>query len=163
VVEQRSLPALLAELERQADELRRKVAHHTSQEEHHREQKQLPTERLQTLDERLLRFRESAEAVLAVAETPKSNAPSAVEDWGSAYRPKLGRMVEHVVGDRFDPTPFGAEDISREVNRLFAQHLRRATDGRQISVVLRRLRDQGRLRLARAGRAYREALYARVE
>lgn len=162
MTEHRSLPALLTDLERQTEKLRQEVALHTRQEEHHREQKQLLAERLQQLDERLQRFREAAEAVLEVAETPKSSAPSPVEDWGSASRPKIGRMVEHVLDHRLEPVAFGAEEISREVNRVFGDRLRRTTDGRQVSVVLRRLRDQGRLRLAKKGRAYSEAFYERA-
>jgi hypothetical protein len=160
--EKRTLPTLLADLEGQVERLRQGVALHTQQEEHHREQKKILAERLAALDERLGRFREAAAAVLELAEPPAATAaPSPIEDFGSASKPKLSRMVDHVLAQRLDATPFGAAEISREVNRHFGQRLRHATDAGQISVFLRRYRDDGRLRMARKGRSYSEALYAR--
>jgi len=163
--EKRTLAALLSDLEGQAERLRQGVAFHTEQEKHHGEQRKDLADRLAALDERLGRFREAATAVLELAEPPAARAtpqaPSPVEDFGSASRPKLTRMVQHVLAQRTDANPFGAAEISSEVNRVFGQRLRRATDARQISVVLRRYRNDGRLRLARKGRSYSEALYAK--
>jgi hypothetical protein len=159
-MERRSLSHLLSDLEGQAERLRQAVAVHTQQEEHHREQRRALGERLEALEERLGRFRDAAAAVLEMAEPPRQPAPDVAADFGSPSRPKLARMVDHVLAGRPDATPFGAAEISREVNRVFRDRLRRTTDGRQISVVLRRYCDQGQLRLARPGRPYDEALYA---
>jgi hypothetical protein len=159
MVERRSLSNLLDDLEGQAGKLRQAVAAHTQKEEHHREQRRTLGERLEALEERLGRFRDAATAVLEMAEPPRDPAPAATADFGSPASPKLARMVDHVLAVRPDATPFGATEISREVNRLFRDRLRRGTDGRQISVVLRRYCDQGELRLARPGRPYSEGLY----
>lgn len=152
------------ELENPVEKLRQSVALHEQQEEHHREQKRIQKEKLVLVEECLASFRTAAEAALEVAEPPAAPAVLPVhdlEDWGSMSRPKVGKMIERVVAERTaDSSPFGARDISREVNRRFGDKMRSTTDGRKVSVNLRRLEGR-RLGVDRghwsAGAFYRSA------
>lgn len=158
--ESRSIQSLLAELEVQVGTLRREVATHAEREDFHREQKTSGTERLELLEARLEKFKTAATELLEVAGPPAAAPVVDSEDWGTLAHPKVARMVERVLAERPAGAAFGATEVSRAVNQAFSPRLRRAVDARQISVILRRLEARGRLRLARKGKAYGEALYS---
>jgi hypothetical protein len=58
-------------------------------------------------------------------------------------------------------TSFGAAQITAETNRRYREKLHRPLNARDVSVILRRLREAGRLRLVRGGKSNQEALYAK--
>lgn len=160
--EQRSIATLLTDLEARIETLRREVAFHEQQETHHRERGASSAATLAELETRLAEFRTAAQALLAVAPPPaKATLPASLdtEDWGTQARPKIGKMVERVIAEREGDAPFNPTQVSRDVNRRFAGRLKRSSDSRQISVILRRLAAAGKLEIARKGKAYEEALY----
>jgi len=161
--EQRSIATLLTDLEARIETLRREVVFHKQQEAQHREQGAKSAETLAELETRLGEFRTAAQALLAVAPPPpaRSTVPASLdtEDWGTQARPKIGKMVERVIAEREGDAPFNPSEVSRDVNRRFGGRMKRSSDPRQISVILRRLAAAGKLEIARKGKAYEEALY----
>lgn len=164
--ENRSIATLLTDLEARIENLRREVAFHKQQETHHREQGVTSAESLAELETRLAEFRTAAQALLAVAPPPPARsatpAPLDTEDWGTQARPKIGKMVERVIAEREGDDPFNATEVSHHVNQRFSGRMKRSSDARQISVILRRLAAAGTLQIARKGKAYEEALYTRA-
>jgi hypothetical protein len=71
------------------------------------------------------------------------------------------RFIRSVVESREEGEPFGASAVTAEVNRRFADRLRRPIDTRMVSDVLRRMNSARQIHLVRAGKAFSEALYAR--
>jgi hypothetical protein len=61
-----------------------------------------------------------------------------------------------------DSESFGAAEIAAETNRRYRSLLQRPSMARTVSVTLRRLRQSGRIRLVREGKALQEALYAKT-
>ena len=158
----RSIAEIVDSLERQVAFYREREAFHAQQEAYQREQRSAYAAELETVTRHLEAFRAAAEAAVPLADravTPVAPAPE--EDFGSASRPKLGRMVGKVLADLGKHQPFGLTLVTAEVNRRFGERLRRPVDERQVSVVLRRLQRAGKLHLVRRGRPHWEALYSR--
>jgi hypothetical protein len=154
-----SLPDLLADLES-------KVAFHRRQEGLCAEQEALFRERRSFHAAELARISQCYETLRAAAATAAEIAGQALpaespgEDLGSRSRPKLTRMVTRVLEDKPASAPFGATEVTAEVNRRYAAHLRRPAEEEQISVILKRMAETGRLHRLRKGRPYYQALYS---
>jgi hypothetical protein len=155
-----SLADLLADLEA-------KVAFHRRQEGLCAEQEALFRERRSFHAAELARISQCYESLRTAAATAEEIAAQAIpaepagEDLGSRSRPKLTRMVARVLEDKAWSARFGAREVTAEVNRRYAAHLRRPADEEQVAIVLKRMADAGRLHKLRKGRPYHEALYAR--
>jgi len=154
-----SVEDVLANLEARAAFHRQQEAHHRDQEAfhaqqevHHREQRALHVTELEKTLKDLEVFRVVA-ASAAAQSVPRLEIPP-------PGRKRVSRMVALVAADL--PEPFGPTAIAEETSRRYAGHLSAPVDPRAASDVLRRLRAQGRLELARKGTAKREALYRRV-
>jgi hypothetical protein len=158
----RSIADVLETLEAQAIYHQERESFHASQEEHHREQRSGHATRLEEIRRRLEAFRIAAVEALDLADEPAVPAAAREEvDLGPASRPRLGRMVDLILGSKGASERFGPVTLCEEVNRHFGDRLRRPVDASQISVVLRRLSRMGRIRQVRRGRPHWEALYVR--
>jgi hypothetical protein len=67
--------------------------------------------------------------------------------------------VTLILRDKGAAERFGPVGLSREVNQRFGQRLRRPVTVAQMSIVLRRLQNQGKIHQVRRGRPHWEALY----
>lgn len=158
----RSIADVLETLEAQAVFHQERESFHASQEAHHREQKSGHAARLEAIRSRLEAFRTAAVEALDLAEEPVVDAAAREEvDLGPASRPRLGRMVDLILGSKGASERFGPVTLCAEVNKHFGDRLRRRVDPGQISVVLRRLSRMGRIHQVRRGRPHWEALYVR--
>jgi hypothetical protein len=162
----RSVGEILASLESQAGFHRERAAFHAGHEEHHKAQRSAHESELAEIERRLEAFRAAASEALELADRPAVAVPQPdvkQKDLGSASRPKLGRMVTLLLQDKGVSERFGPAGLTREVNERFGERLRRPVTVPQISIVLRRLQNQGKIHQVRQGRPHWEALYAKEE
>lgn len=159
----RTVAELVASLESQLAFYRDNEELHAKQEAFHREQRSLHGAEREKIERALEAFGAAVTGALTLAErTLARSAPDdGGADLGSASNPRLGKMVELILAGKGADERFGPVGLSQEMNRRFANRLRRPVDARQISVVLRRLRRLGRIHLVRKGRPHWEALYSR--
>ena len=160
----RSVGEILASLETQAAFHRERAAFHAGHEENHRKQRSGHEADLAEIERRLEAFRAAAAEALDFADRPAVAVPEPdvkQKDLGSASRPKLGRMVTLLLEDKGASERFGPVGLAREVNERFGERLRRPVIAPQISIVLRRLQDQGKVHQVRPGRPHWEALYVK--
>lgn len=158
----RSIAEVLETLEAQAAFHEERESFHTGQEEQHREQRNVHAARLQEIRRRLEAFRAAAEEALDFAEEPAiSTAVKEEADLGPASRPNLTRMIELILATKRPGERFGPVTLCEEVNRHFADRLRRPFEPGQVSVALRRFARLGRIHQVRQGRPHWEALYVK--
>lgn len=162
----RSVEEILARLQEQVDFHGERESFHAAQEELHREQRSSHAASLEEARRRLESFQAAAEEAVELADRsavpPKRQGQDVeIENLGSPARPKVGRMVTLLLKEKGPDERFGAQGLCREVNQRFRDHLRRAVDSVQMSVVLRRLQRRGIIHEVRPGRPYAEALYVR--
>jgi hypothetical protein len=86
-------------------------------------------------------------------------ARKAAEDDGEAL--PVSQLVARVVREKSEGERFGPSSLAKELNQRFAKTLRRRLDGRSVSIALRRLAAEGRIRIVEKGRAFHEAVYTR--
>ena len=135
---------------------------HAQQEGHHREQRTLHAAEAEKIQSRLEPFRTAAESVEELAEEPipglkpKQQTPNL-----GPGQPNPTRVIRAVVESYEPGERFGANTLAAEVNRSHSDKLDAPVDGRAVSVVLRRMREERRIHLVRPGKAYSEALYSR--
>lgn len=156
-----SVAEILAKLEERVRFHREKAAFHVEQEAFHREQGAHHAAELEKVTARYGAFQASAGDAVDLAQElaiPPA-APKAPEERdGRVFKSRLiVRVVESLEKDR----PFGASEVTSEVNRRYRERLRQPVDNRAASTVLRRLRDAGRIREVQKGRAFQEARYTR--
>jgi hypothetical protein len=157
-----SVARVLAKLEARAAHHQEQQAFHAGQEAHHREQKALHEAELETVKQNLESFRSVAAtavdlATQAAAEPPSSTSLDIESEYG---RLMVSRMIRVVVESQaIGGEPFGGADIAEEVNKRFADRLRRPIDSRTAGDVLRRMRLEKRIHLLRLGKPFYEALY----
>lgn len=162
----RSVDEIMASLQEQVDFHGERERFHAAQEELHREQRGSHAAALEEARKRLEVFRAAAAEALDLAQRSavpaKRQAPAFEdEDLGSASRPKLGRMVLLLLGEKRPDERFGAQELCSEMNERFGGRMRRFVDSTQTSVVLRRLHRRGLIHQVRPGRPHQEALYVR--
>jgi hypothetical protein len=162
----RSVDEILARLQEQVDFHGERESFHAAQEELHREQRSSHAAALEEARRRLESFQAAAAEAVELADrdvVPKKRQGEdpEIQNLGSAARPKVGRMVTLLLKEKGPDERFGGQELCREVNQRFRDHLKRAVDSIQMSVVLRRLERRGIIHQVRPGRPYKEALYVR--
>jgi hypothetical protein len=158
-----SVAEVLSNLEARADFHRKREAFHAEQEAHHRDQRATHAAELEKVLQSLETFRAVSSTALDLARQPlvhREHIATQIEVPRSG-RLMGSRLIRSVVERWAGSEPFGAAAVAQEVNRLFRDHLRRPVDERNASDVLRRMKREGLLHLARKGKAFHEALYAR--
>ena len=162
----RSVEEILARLQEQVDFHGERESFHAAQEELHREQRSSHAAALEEARRRLEAFQAAASEAVELAErnvvpSKRQGQDVEIENLGSPGRPKVGRMVTLLLKEKGPDERFGAQELYHEVNQRFRDHLKRAVDSVQMSVVLRRLERRGIIHQVRPGRPYKEALYVR--
>lgn len=153
-----SLEEILRNLEQQVAFHREQATLHARQEELHRDQRALHEAEL----EKASRHLESLRTVAVPASEAVAPAPAkAATDSDVGPHPKLTTLIARILEGRPTDEPFGARAMTAEINRRFRQVLGRDADLRSVSAALRRMNEQGRIRLVREGRAVQEGLYAK--
>lgn len=135
---------------------------HAQQEIHHREQSAFHTAELQKVREHFEAFQASAVAAAELARETVIPAPAAKAEDHREFigkRVQVTRLIARVLDELTEGQTFGAAWVAQEINRRYRDILRDPTDARAVSVTLRRLKNAGRLRLVRKGKASHEALY----
>ena len=154
-----SLSQILANLEAKIASHRQKEVYHAEQEVFHREQRALQAAELAASLERYEAFKAVAGPAAEMASSFTPAASKKMEEIpSSTVRSKLVSQVlaSLPAGEIFSPSR-----ISAEINRRFGRHLRRPASARMVSSALRRLRDEGKIRLVERGGPYHEALYTK--
>jgi hypothetical protein len=156
---------VLAHLEARIASLRLREAHHAEQAAFHQEEQKHCAEQLAelTTHHEALRAAASAAVRLAREETIPVSVPLVKVSLPAAgQRPRIRNLVQQAVEHQPSGESFSPSFLARFLNQSLhgTGHAPVATS--QVSTVLRRLVQDGRLRLAQAGRPHREALYARV-
>lgn len=164
-----SVAQILANLEARYAFHREQEALHARQEAHHREQRTAHAAEMERVRGRLESFKAASESLEELAEEPipaiaaiaryPGQTPKEAPDLGSG-RPTPTRMIRAVVEGHRPGDRFGANGVAAEVNRRYPDKLDAPVDGRTVSVVLRRMRDERRIHLVRPGKAHHEALYS---
>ena len=161
-----SIEEVVANLEQRVVFHREQEAFHAQQEVHHREQREVHAAELATVLQSLEAFRTAATAAVGltrpVVEPPVPTVVEQEEELPPPGRLRVSRLIRRVVKSPALREPFGPKTVAEELNRRYAQRLGQAISRRTASDVLRRLRAEGVLRLARKGKAVHEALYTRT-
>jgi hypothetical protein len=136
----RSIAEVLSSLDTQAAFHREREAYHAAQAAAHQERQSVHAAELAEITRRLELFRAAAGEALELSERA---APAASKETkGAAER-------------------FGPATLAQELNLRFGGRLRRPVSAAQVSVLLRRMSEKGRIHLVRQGRPRWEALYVR--
>jgi hypothetical protein len=154
-----SIAQVLSEMETQIGHHEGQEAFHAQQEVFHHDQRALHAETLAKVRDRYEAFRTAVTAAGEVVQLrPPAAAPAELvlpDDRPITLTKLAGRLIASKGQDEtFTPT-----GVARELNQRFSAKLRRPADGRALSVCLRRLLSQGRLRLVKKGGAVHEAVY----
>jgi hypothetical protein len=160
---ERSFEAIFGWLEAQITYDREKQAFHAQQEAFHREQKALFTAELEKLTAILESFKTAADTATDLASRAKALPPLAPSADIGGRKPSLTKMVARVVEILPAGEAFGPAAVTRQINRHYGERLRRPIQRKLVSIVLRRMADDGRVRSVRPGKPHHEALYARKE
>jgi hypothetical protein len=97
---------------------------------------------------------ELAQREVALPAAPQPPVPS--QDVGR--RPSLTKMVKRILEIRLAGDVFGTSAIAREINRHYGARWGGRSDVKQVSIILRRMEQAGRLRQVREGRPHHETL-----
>jgi hypothetical protein len=160
---ERSIEEILALLDTQIAHDREKEAFHAQQEELHREQRARFAAEL----ERLTAVRESlqtaADAALDLVRRGAALPPSKPSPDIGRRKPSLTKMVTRIIEIQPAGQTFGPNAIARAINHHYGDRLRRPVYTKLVSIVLRRMAADGRVRSVRPGKPHKEALYMRKE
>ena len=156
---QLSVAQVLANLEAQMGFHRDKEAQHAEQEAFHRERRAAHAAELETIARHYEAFKASAAGAAEIAGRAGALAPA---EPLPPLKPVLpSRLVARAVTEMPAGEAFAPSRIASEVNRRYSRELRKPVDSRLASTALRRLKDQGKIRLVTPGTAHREAVYSR--
>lgn len=158
-----SLKEMLADLERRLAFHRAQEAIHAQQETVHRDERARHAAAVETVAQQLAALQEassSAESFLReAAPLPAPPAPPAKD---AEAPPRLGsQMIGLVVRDWPADRSFTARAVTAEVNRRFAEALRRPISLPTVARTLLRFKKKGRLRVVREGVSHKESVYKR--
>ncbi len=144
---QLSVAQVLASLEEQMRFHREQEEQHAAQEAFHREKRAHHAAEHETVARHYEAFKASASAAAEIAA--RSGVPSPPPEVpAAALKPQLpSRLVARAVAEMPAGEPFAPSRIAAEVNRRYSRELRRPIDSRLASTAIRRLMDQGRVRL----------------
>jgi len=158
-----SVEEVLANLEQRAVFHREQEALHAQTAAHHQAEQALHAAELAKVLQSLEAFRAVASAAVDLAQPvpvpPDPSAEIQEADLPPPGRLMVSRLIRLVVERPGLAEPFGAS--AAEINRRFAARLREPVQTPTVSNVLRRMLDEGRLRIAQKGKAFHEALYVR--
>lgn len=159
-----SLTQIVATLETQLAAHREREAFHKEQEAQHRQRREDHAAEIEALSRKLEMFKAAIREAedLASRGLPLSSASPPSPDSDEGRKISLARMVAQVIETKGADEAFGISAITAEVNRRYRARFKKPVDPRQVSVVLRRMLREGRLRSVREGRPFHEALYGRV-
>lgn len=153
---------VLADLETRIASLRLREAHHAKNASFHQAEQKRCAEQLAELSAHHEALRTAASAAVRLVQEESVPSPlAAVSLPAPGQRPRVRKLVQKAIELQLPGESFSPSFLTR-----FLNHSLRGTDHppvtvSQVSTVLRRLTQEGRLHLARPGRPYREALYAR--
>lgn len=179
-----SIPALVADLERQIEHCRLLQAEHAEQVRHHLEQAELHREQgervaadFQVLEERHRALQAAAEQASELAgryapppqppePTPPPKPRFSEQQVEACYTSDgklvVGRLLMLLIQARPEDEPFGAKGLTEELQARFGAKLsKKRVDPRAVGQQLRRLAARGDVEIARTGTPYYEALYRR--
>ena len=157
-----SISQVLAEMEAQIARHESQEAFHAQQEVFHREQRALHAEALGKVRERYETFKAAVSAAGEVVQgVPPAPPPRVEKEIDTRRRGAKIEMVARIVASKGAEETFTPEGVARELNQRFADKLSRPVDIRTVSVCLRRLLANGRVRLIKKGGAYHPAVYGR--
>jgi len=160
---ERSFETIFAWLDAQITYDREQEVFHAQQEVFHREQRAVFAAELERLTAIRDSFQTAADAAIELAGRTKALPPLAPSPDIGHRKPSLTKMVARIVEIRPAGEVFGATAITREINRHYGERLRRPVPAKLVSIVLRRMAADGRIRTVEPGRPHHEALYARAE
>jgi hypothetical protein len=162
-----SVAEVLSKLEARIAHHEEQAAFHAQQELHHRELNAHHLAELEKVRQHFEAFKTAALPAADLAAAPTQPLSAETPRPGDDDRDLIGqrlvvsKLVARVL-DRLEDETFGATRVAAEVNRRYRDKLKRPVEARAVSITLRRLRDHGRLRLVREGKAAHEALYAKA-
>jgi hypothetical protein len=164
-----SVEELLSHLEGREAHHREQQAFHAQQEVfhgeqqvYHREQQAVHAAELEKVRASLATFRAAASsAVDLVGPVEKPATPAAAPKLPPPGKKFVSGLLRLVVASPELQEPFGPKAVAAEVNRRYRAHLHELVGPRTASDVLRRLFQEGELKLVRKGKANHEALYKR--
>lgn len=161
-----SIERVLTELEARIQHLRSQEAFHAEKEAFHQKEKVRFAEELKMVEERFEAFQAAAEAVTGLVvpsldqreEKEEKKIDDSIPPGKGAV---LSRLVARMVAAK-DPTePFGASDITFEIQQRFGPRLKRKVDVRTVAAKLRRMARSGLIHQTREGRSFHEAMYVK--
>lgn len=161
-----SIEAIVARLEEQIAHHRERQVFHSEQCAYHGEQQAIHAAELETLTSNLESFKAVTAASLELASR-QTAVPAAApqplsgKDLDIGRKPSLTRMVTRVIESRPPGEAFGTSAVTAEIQQRYGERLRRPVKAKLVSIALRRMAADGRLRTLREGRPHHEALYAR--
>jgi hypothetical protein len=151
---------LLAELDRQLAEHREREAFHSERENAHRAQRESHAREAARIAETAEALRASLATALGLV-SPALAAEARDKDLDTGIERILGRLITRVVEGKPGTERFGAAVVTQEINRRFAEILRRPATQRQVALTLRRHARRGLIHQVRRGKPHHEALYVR--
>ena len=160
---ERSFENIYSWLDTQIAHDREQEAFHAQQEVFHREQRALFASELERLTAIRDSFQTAADAAMDLASRAAALPPPAPSPDVGPRKPSLTKMVARIIEVRPAGEVFGPALITREINRHYRERLRRPIERKLVSIVLRRMAGDGRIRSIRRGKQHQEAQYARVE
>jgi hypothetical protein len=156
-----SVAQIVADLEAQIAHFQSQESFHAQQEVFHREQRELNAAELAKVRERYDAFKAAATAAGEVVHRASTVAAVRQSEADANLRiTTISKLIARVVEAKPEHETFGPTAVAQELNARFGKRLRRPLDGRAVSVTLRRMQAEGRIRLVQEGRAFHEALYA---
>ncbi|HEX4960737.1 MAG TPA: hypothetical protein VF173_07855 [Thermoanaerobaculia bacterium] len=159
---QLSVAQVLANLEAQMAVHKEREAHHAQQEAFHREQRALHAAQYEDVAQHYEAFKASAGKAAEIAARSGAPSPPPAPEPSRPAKPALpSRLVARLVKELPAEEVFGSRRMAAEVNQRYARELRKPMDTRLASTALRRLVDNGTIRVVQKGTAYHEALYSR--
>jgi hypothetical protein len=159
-----SVADVLANLESRAAFHREREAFHAGQEEQHRGERERHAAELERVLHNLDAFRTASASAVEIIQQPQPQEPEPpAPQVDSPVTGKLmvSRAIRAVVASWKEGEPFGATAVAAEVNRRFADRLRRPVRPRATSDVLRRMSRSRLIQQVRRGKALAEGLYTR--
>jgi hypothetical protein len=158
---QLSIDRVLTEVKRRIEHHRTQEAFHAGREAFHQKEKARHAAELQGALERFEVFQAAADSVSELVARPWEE--KAVDDSIPAGKGGvLSKLVARVVANKGPIEPFGATQITREIQERYGARLGRGIDVRTVAAKLRRMARNRLIHQLRAGRAFHEALYSKT-
>jgi hypothetical protein len=158
---QLSIERVLSELKERIEHHRRQEAFHAAQEALHQKEKARHAAELQTAMERFETFQAAADSASELVARPRDK--KAFDDSIPAGKGAvLSKLVARLVAAKGPTQPFGASEITHELQQRYGARLKRKVDVRTVAAKLRRMAGSQLIHQTREGRAFHEALYSRT-